>query len=136
MNGLAIKGALSGLHELPCPPQHVSAGDTYIIGNDMYSWDGRQWNCLGSMSGPMGQSWRKNKCTLTYKGLEVTLWSEYDIADLFLDPSDLDMDDLAIFETTYPDDYKAFEQLWADLRAKQLATDELNAWRDKYAKPE
>lgn len=134
MNGLVIKGYLSGVHELPCPPQAVSAGDTYIVGADLYSWDGRQWNGLGSMTGPQGPFVRKNQYTLTYKGVEVTLWSEHDITELFLDPDNLDMDDLAIFETTYPEDYKAFEDLWSDLRAKQLASNELNEWRDKYAK--
>ncbi|MGX4995954.1 hypothetical protein [Enterobacter hormaechei] len=86
------------------------------------------------MTGPQGPFVRKNQYTLTYKGVEVTLWSEHDITELFLDPDNLDMDDLAIFETTYPEDYKAFEDLWSDLRAKQLASNELNEWRDKYAK--
>ncbi|ARB11623.1 hypothetical protein CB7_170 [Pectobacterium phage vB_PatM_CB7] len=49
---------------------------------------------------------------MTYNGVEVTLWSEHDISELFLDPNNLGMDDLAIFETTYPGDYKAFESLW------------------------
>lgn len=134
MNSLTIKGSVAGVHQLPCPPSHVVAGDTYIVGTEMYAWDGRQWNCLGPMSGPQGAFVRKNEYTLTYKGVKVTLWSEHDITELFLDPDNLDMDDLAIFETTYPEDYKAFESLWSDLRAKQLAKDELDEWRDKYAK--
>lgn len=134
MNSLTIQGAVAGVHELPCPPQQVSAGDTYIVGSEMYAWDGRQWNGLGSLSGPTVGFALKKQYTLTYNGVEVTLWSGHDISELFLDPNNLDMDDLAIFETTYPEDYKAFESLWSDLRAKQLATDELNEWRDKYAK--
>lgn len=132
MNSLAIKGSVAGVHQLPCPPAQVSAGDTYIVGTEMYAWDGRQWNCLGTISGPQGTFVKMMYAyTLTYNGMGVTLWSEHHITELFLN---LDMDDLAIFETTYPEDYKAFESLWADLRAKQLAKDELNEWRDKYAK--
>lgn len=104
------------------------------MGSDLYAWDGRQWNVLGSMTGPQEPFIRKAEQELTYRGVKVTLWSEYDITELFLDPSNLDMDDLAIFETTYPEDYKAFEELWSDLRAKQLAKEELNEWRDKYEK--
>ncbi|ATS93580.1 hypothetical protein P1A145kb_p180 [Pectobacterium phage DU_PP_I] len=128
MNSLSIKGYLNGFHELPCPPQKVTTGDTYIVGSYLYAWDGRQWNGLGSMTDPKAEQ------ELTYRGVKVTLWSEHDITELFLDPDNLDMDDLAIFETTYPEDYKAFEELWSDLRAKQLASNELNEWRDKYAK--
>lgn len=134
MNSLSIKGYLNGVHELPCPPQKVTAGDTYIVGSDLYAWDGRQWYGLGSMTVPQGPFIRKAEQELTYRDVKVTLWSEYDITELFLDHGNLDMDDLAIFETTYPEEYKAFEELWSDLRAKQLAKEELNEWRDKYEK--
>lgn len=135
MTPLNIQGRVAGPHQLPCPPQHVSAGDTYRVGADMYAWDGRQWNCIGGL-GESADFVQKEEYKLGHKGIDVVLWSEYDIASLFEDPEDLDLDDLAIFETTYPDDYKAFEQLWTDLRGKQLATGEINEWRDKYAKSE
>lgn len=135
MNGLRIQGSLQGVHQLPCPPQKVSSGDTYLVGQDLYAWDGRQWNSLGSMSGPVGDYVEKKEYTLIYKEVEVKILSEYPITDLFLDPENLDMDDLAIFETTYPDDYKTFEEEWSQARAKQLAKDEINEWRDKYAAP-
>lgn len=131
MTPLVIKGRVSGTHELPCPPGHVSAGDTYLVGSDLYSWDGRQWNSLGAMgeSAPFVQ---KKECDLGYKGIAVKVWSEYDVGDLFIDPLNLDDEDLAVFETTYPEDYKTFAEEWSKERARQLAGQEINGWRDKY----
>lgn len=134
MKGLSIRGMLAGLHQLPSPSQGLSVGDTYLVGSVMYAWDGKQWSCLGTLGGPEGSFRPKKEYDLTYAGVKVTVLSEYDISELFLDPDNLDRDDLAIFETTYPAEYKDFEMLWSDLRAKQVASGEINEWREKYVR--
>lgn len=132
--GLTIKGTVASVHGLPWPPQAVCAGDTYVVGSDLYAWDGRQWNYVGPISGPTGGGSAMKQYTLTYNGVSATIRSSNEITSLFFDPDNLDMDDLAIFETTYPEDYKAFEAKWSENRARKLASDELNVWRDKHVK--
>lgn len=132
--GLTIKGTVASVHGLPWPPQAVCAGDTYVVGSDLYAWDGRQWNYVGPISGPTGGGSAMKQYTLTYNGVSATIRSSNEITSLFFDPDNLDMDDLAIFETTYPEDYKAFEAKWSENRARQLASDELNVWRGKHVK--
>lgn len=136
---MMIRGSLNSSSELPLVGN--STGDAYIVGREMYGWDGGGWINLGLMGGPTGPSGmpgnyatRLKDVDLTYRGVKVTISSHDDIGDLFLDPDDLQKDDLAIFETTYPEEYKDFRDKWARERAIQIATDEVEEWRKDYEK--
>lgn len=117
-----VRGVLEDIGKLGAT--NATTGDTYFVGGSMYTWDGSQWNSMGSGFG-------KNY-DLTYKGITVTVLAVEDITTLFLDPGNLDQDDLAIFETTFPNDYREFEEIWSQVRAKQIANNEINEWREAY----
>lgn len=130
--GLTIKGTVASVHGLPWPPQAVCAGDTYVVGSDLYAWDGRQWNYVGPISGPTGGGSAMKQYTLTYNGVSATIRSSNEITSLFFDPDNLDMDDLAIFETTYPEEFKQFREGWAHKWAVERAKEEFDEWELDY----
>lgn len=141
MAGLKIRGNVPDVTALPFSDNVV--GDAYLLNGDMYVWDGSSWSNVGRPSGPVGASGMPGNYTkrthlvdLTYRGLKVSIWSSEDIASLFLDPGDLQPDDLAIFDTTYPEDYEKFRDEWSKKRAIQVANDELEGWRKDYEKNE
>lgn len=140
-----VRGKFNTAVELPVTGNSV--GDAYFVGEDLFGWDGSGWVYFGPMGGPKGVSGpsgasgmpgnyakRLKEVDLTYRGVKVTISSYDDIGDLFLDPDDLQKDDLAIFETTYPEEYKDFRDKWTRERAIQIATDEVEEWRKDYEK--
>ena len=51
---ISVKGTLTSESELPKPP--ASPNDCYIIGVDLYVWDGTKWNNVGQFKGKDGES--------------------------------------------------------------------------------
>lgn len=51
---IAIKGTLATTAELPTPP--ATPSDAYIIGFDLYVWDGAAWVNAGPFRGPKGDA--------------------------------------------------------------------------------
>lgn len=139
-----LRGNLASAADLPFTGNRL--GDSYLIGGHLCIWDGSSWIDVGSPSGPKGISGavgmpgnyvkRLKDIDLTYKGVKVTISSYDDVSELFLDPDDLQRDDLAIFETTYPEQYAGFRDKWARERAIQIATAEVEEWRKDYEKDE
>lgn len=125
-----VRGVLEDIGKLGAT--NATTGDTYFVGGSMYTWDGSQWNSMGSVQGPQGMAGFGKNYDLTYKGITVTVLAVEDITTLFLDPDNLDQDDLAIFETTFPNEYREFEEIWSQARAKQIANNEINEWREAY----
>lgn len=58
---------------------------------------------------------------LIWKGISVTLYSEEDIKALFFNQYALTRDDMAFFQMTYPDEFKAFREQWAEKWNKRQA---------------
>lgn len=50
-----IKGTLNSVDELPIPPNNSS--DCYIIGQDLYVWDGDSWVNVGAFKGVPGDTY-------------------------------------------------------------------------------
>lgn len=49
---IKVKGTKSSIDELPTPPEDAS--DCYIIGVDLYVWDGTNWQNVGQFKGDQG----------------------------------------------------------------------------------
>lgn len=52
-DGLTLLGKLTDTTELPYP-YTGNKGDGYLIGTDLYTWDGDTWNNVGDITGPQG----------------------------------------------------------------------------------
>ena len=52
-DGLVILGKLTDTTELPYP-YTGNKGDGYLIGTELYTWDGDTWNNVGDIVGPRG----------------------------------------------------------------------------------
>ncbi len=48
-----IKGTVDSTSDLP---SNAEPGDSYIVNNDLYIWDGLQWKNVGGIKGPAGDS--------------------------------------------------------------------------------
>lgn len=141
MSSFTIRGSLGSLADLPFSANMLH--DAWLVDGSIYVWfgPGPEWINMGSVQGPTGNSGppgnytkRTHLVDLTYRGLKVSIWTDQDIASLFSDPADLQPDDLAIFHTTYPEDYERFRKIWAQERAAHLANEELEGWKKNYAK--
>jgi hypothetical protein len=51
-SGISILGTLANTGLLPDPG--VNVNDAYLIGGDLYIWDGADWNNVGQIQGPTG----------------------------------------------------------------------------------
>ena len=51
-SGISILGTLANTSLLPDPG--VNVNDAYLIGGDLYIWDGADWNNVGQIQGPTG----------------------------------------------------------------------------------
>jgi hypothetical protein len=51
-SGISILGTLANTSLLPDPG--VNINDAYLIGGDLYIWDGADWNNVGQIQGPTG----------------------------------------------------------------------------------
>ena len=51
-SGISILGTLANTSLLPDPG--VNINDAYLIGGDLYIWDGTDWNNVGQIQGPTG----------------------------------------------------------------------------------
>lgn len=51
---IKVKGTKSSVDELPTPP--VDASDCYIVGTDLYVWDGTNWQNVGQFKGEKGDT--------------------------------------------------------------------------------
>jgi hypothetical protein len=51
-SGISILGTLANSSLLPDPG--VNVNDAYLIGGDLYIWDGAEWNNVGQIQGPTG----------------------------------------------------------------------------------
>jgi hypothetical protein len=51
-SGISILGTLANAGLLPDPG--VNINDAYLIGGDLYIWDGTEWNNVGQIQGPTG----------------------------------------------------------------------------------
>ncbi len=51
-SGISILGTLANSSLLPDPG--VNVNDAYLIGGDLYIWDGTDWNNVGQIQGPTG----------------------------------------------------------------------------------
>ena len=69
---------------------------------------------------------------LIWKGISVTLYSEEDIKALFFNQYALTRDDMAFFQMTYPDEFKAFREQWAEKWAIERAKEEFDEWELDY----
>lgn len=52
--GLVILGELASEAELPAGLTVTDAGDAYLIGGNLFVWDGAVWNNVGAVRGPEG----------------------------------------------------------------------------------
>ena len=53
-NGIVIIDKFNSLDELTSAIKNPSVSDTYLIGSDLYLWNGTEWVNLGSLQGPKG----------------------------------------------------------------------------------
>lgn len=53
-NGIVIIDKFNSLDELTSAIKNPSVSDTYLIGSDLYLWNGTEWVNLGSLKGPKG----------------------------------------------------------------------------------
>ncbi len=53
-NGIVIIDKFNSLDELTSTIKNPSVSDTYLIGSDLYLWNGTEWVNLGSLQGPKG----------------------------------------------------------------------------------
>ncbi|WP_291568525.1 BppU family phage baseplate upper protein [Clostridium sp. UBA2485] len=53
--GINIKGSYDSLEELQQTHPVGTIGDTYIVGEDLYLWDGTQWLNVGRIKGEQGE---------------------------------------------------------------------------------
>ena len=53
-NGIVIIDKFNSLDELTSTIKNPSISDTYLIGSDLYLWNGTEWVNLGSLQGPKG----------------------------------------------------------------------------------
>ena len=53
-NGIVILDKFNSLDELTSAIKNPNVSDTYLIGSDLYLWNGTEWVNLGSLQGPKG----------------------------------------------------------------------------------
>lgn len=53
-NGIVIIDKFNSLDELTSAIKNPNVSDTYLIGSDLYLWNGTEWVNLGSLQGPKG----------------------------------------------------------------------------------
>lgn len=53
--GLNLKGAFSTLDELKANVTDPEVGDAYMVGGDLYVWNGSDWTNAGRIQGPQGE---------------------------------------------------------------------------------
>lgn len=53
-NGIVIIDKFNSLDELTSAIKNPSVSDTYLIGSDLYLWNGTEWVNLGALQGPKG----------------------------------------------------------------------------------
>lgn len=132
---MVIQGSLQSVTNLPLTANH---GDTYVNGGVLYMWMHGSWANLGALRGPMGHSGpyvppkEIVESKLVWKGISVTLYSEEDIKALFFNQYALSREDMALFQMTYPDEFKAFRERWAEKWAIERAKEEFDEWELDY----
>lgn len=126
LSGYYVKGSVPSVDDLPLIG--TVAGDAFIAGGDLWICDGSSWQ-----RSPDGLTAAKIFSTkLIWKGISVTLVSEEDVSELFLSQYNLTKEDMALFQTTYPELFKRFRQMWAEKWAIETAKDEFDTWSDGY----
>lgn len=132
--GITVKGTLQSITNLP---NNALPGDTYIIHGVMYSWlispsGAANWANMGALGSDNQIMPRLIESKLTWKGISVTLKSEADIKSLFLNQYCLEKEDMAMFQMTYPEEFRDFRQKWAEKWAIETAKDQFDSWSEDY----
>ena len=75
-----VKGNLDTTNDLP---GNATEGDAYVIGADLYMWDGTEWNNIGNIQGPAGEVGASSFIHIKYAS-SVTYNSSGDITAVVL----------------------------------------------------